>query len=309
MNIVFLMDPLESIIPEKDTTYVLMLEAEARGHRIFYCDKYGLSKFEDKVRFHVQEVVSNESKQPLFTIKRSVVLTEDTVDVVFIRTDPPFDDLYLYHTWILDLLPDRIKVLNSPRGIRTMNEKIWLSQFHELIPPTVITSKRHDILEFIKKYKTIVLKPTNGYGGQEVYIVEEHSKNFNVIVETMTKYEKVPVIAQQYIAEAEQGDKRILLLNGEPIGAVLRMHSDIDHRNNFFAGGTPLKTTITQQDLDIISIIQPFIKALGLFFVGIDIIGHYLIEINVTSPTCLQEINRLDGVKLEKNIFDALEAL
>ena len=183
-----------------------------------------------------------------------------------------------------------------------MNEKIWLSQFHELVPPTLITTKV-DIVEFMKKHKTIVLKPTNGYGGQEVYVVQEGSMNFNVIIETITKYETSPVIVQKYIKEAEVGDKRILLLNGEPLRTVLRVHSEIDHRNNFFAGGHAEKTTITEHEYSIISIIQPYIKALGLFFVGIDIIGDYLIEINVTSPTCLQEMNRLNGVQLEKRIL------
>ena len=300
------MDPLENIIPEKDTSYVLMLEAEARGCSVYYCDKYGIARYEEKLRFHVQKVTSHKSDSSLFNVEDSVILTENDVDVVFIRTDPPFDDIYLYHTWMLDLLPKRVKVVNSPRGIRTMNEKIWLSRFQDLVPPTLITARKQDIIDFIKTYKTIVIKPTNGYGGQEVYVVQEDSMNLNVIIETITKYETSPVIVQKYIKEAEIGDKRILLLNGEPLGAVLRVHSEIDHRNNFFAGGHPEKTTITEHDQAIISVIQPHIKELGLFFVGIDIIGDYLIEINVTSPTCLQEMNRLNNVKLEQQIFDAL---
>ena len=306
MNIIFLMDPLEGIIPDKDTSYILMLEAESRGFNVYYCDKYGIARFEEKLRFHVNKVVSNKTDNQLFDVADKTILTEDDIDIVFIRTDPPFDDIYLYHTWMLDLLPSRVKVVNSPRGIRTMNEKIWLSRFQSLVPPTVITSQRNDIIEFIKTYKTIVMKPTNGYGGQEVYVVQEDSMNLNVIIETITKYETSPIIVQQYIKEAEIGDKRILLLNGEPLGAVLRVHSEIDHRNNFFAGGHAEKTTITENDKKIISIIQPYIKELGLFFVGIDIIGDYLIEINVTSPTCLQEMNRLNNETLEKKIFDAL---
>ncbi len=273
-SILFLMDPIETIQPDKDTTYALMLEAESRGFSIFYCNKYGISRLEDKLHFHVTQLTSSNG-QELFHESDLLVLSEDEVDMVFVRTDPPFDDLYLYHTWMLDLLPKRIKVINSASGIRTMNEKIWLSQFSDLVPPTLITCKHSDIVNFINQHHSIVIKPTNGYGGQEVYLIDKGSKNFNVIVETITQHEKKPVIVQKYIKDAEIGDKRILLLDGDPIGAVLRVHSTIDHRNNFFAGGTPHKSDLTDHDLMIISVIKPYLNALGLRFVGIDIIGDY----------------------------------
>ena len=150
------------------------------------------------------------------------------------------------------------------------------------------------------------MKPTNGYGGKEIFKLENKGTNLNVIVDLMTKNYKNPVIVQEYIQSADKGDKRILLVDGEPIGAVLRVHSDDDHRNNFYAGGKPEKTTITENDQVIIDFLKPYLNRLGLRFVGIDVIGDYLIEINVTSPTCLQEINRLEGKQLEVDVFDRL---
>jgi len=229
------------------------------------------------------------------------------VDVIFIRSDPPFDEQYLLNTWLLDLLPERIVIINKPSGIRTANEKIWATQFPSLVPRTLVTRRRDDILDFLSKEKKIIIKPTNSFGGQSVFLIDENDTNKNVILETVTGNFKQEVIAQQFIEDADKGDKRILLLDGEILGAVLRVHKKGEHRNNFFSGGKPVAVNITKRDEKIVTVLKPFLQKLGLYFVGIDILGDYLIEVNVTSPTCLQEMNRLYDVQLEEKLIDWAE--
>ncbi|RAP32394.1 glutathione synthase [Candidatus Marinamargulisbacteria bacterium SCGC AG-414-C22] len=306
MNIVFLMDPLETIHPTKDTSLLFIKEAQRRGFKTYYLNKTGLTIKNNKVHCHVTEINVTNDPHNLFKIIKQTQLTENDIDMIFIRTDPPFDDIYLYHTWVLDLLPKQIKIINSPTGIRTMNEKVWVTQFKDIVPHTSITSQQSDIINFLKEHQKIVLKPLNGYGGEEIYILEEESQNKNVIIESITRHFTKPIIIQKYIPAASTGDKRILLCNGNPIGALLRVHNKTDHRNNFFAGGTAEATTITSNDQKIIDTIKPYLKKLGLTFVGIDIIGDKLIEINVTSPTCMQEMNELYNTTLEKDVFDQL---
>jgi len=209
----------------------------------------------------------------------------------------------------LDLLPPRIKIINTPSGIRTVNEKLWATQFASIIPPTLVGRNKQDMLNFIKKENEVVAKPTDGYGGQSIFYLKQGAVNINVTLETLTKNGARDIILQKFIPESRQGDKRILLLNGEPLGAVLRVHGQDDYRNNFFSGGKPEKTEITAREHEIISILKPELQKLGLYFVGIDIMGDYLIEVNVTSPTCLQEINNLSNLQLEDKVINFAEEL
>ncbi len=307
MKFVFLMDPLESIDPEKDTSLALMLGAKQNGHTVFYLADNGLFYKEGKVCFDVVEVEPDLDLIPPFNIKDVKRLNENQVDVVFIRKDPPFDEQYLFNTWLLDQLPDSVFVVNRPSGIRTANEKLWSLQFKNLIPDTLVTSKIEDLNPFIEKHGEIILKPVNGFGGKSIFHLKKGDLNANVAFETLSQMETQPVIVQEYLPEAKKGDKRILLLDGKPLGAVLRVHSKKDHRNNFFSGGKPERSEVTKRDMEIIKEIKPMLEKEGLFFVGIDIIGDCLIEINVTSPTCLQEINRLNKAQLEKNVIEFVE--
>lgn len=309
MKFIFLMDPLESVKFDKDTTFILMVGAHNKGHEVFYVPKGGLTLKNGKVIFHTTKVIPQLVKHQPFVIDRPVILTDDEVDAVFVRTDPPFDHQYLMATWLLDRLPARIKVINSPVGIRTVNEKVWATQFTTLVPPTIVSSDKHDLLSFIKEEPDVIAKPTDGYGGQSVFHIHPGQGNTNVILETLTDRWSKEIIVQRYVPDSKDGDKRILLLNGEPLGAVLRKHSADDHRNNFFAGGKPLAAEITARDREIISVLKPELQKLGLYFVGIDIIGQYLIEVNVTSPTCLQEMNRLYDVTLENKVIEFVEKL
>ena len=309
MKFLFLMDPLESIIFEKDTTFMMMLGAHARGHEVYYLPKDGISLVEGKVFFHVTKVIPQAIVHQPFKEEHSARLSQDEIHAVFVRTDPPVDDQYFMNTLLLDHLPKDIVVINSPSGIRTVNEKVWASQFKKITPPTIISANKNDLLAFITKHKNVIAKPTNSFGGQSVFHIENGNTNSKVILETLTdRYDKA-IIIQKYIPEAKNGDKRILLLNGNILGAVLRMHEEGEHRNNFYAGGKPMPTKITANDKKIINILKPHLQKLGLYFVGIDILGDYLIEVNVTSPTCLQEMNRLYNVRLEEKVIDFVEKL
>ena len=309
MNFLFLMDPLETVIMDKDTTFVLMLQAHRQGHQVFYLSNQGIVAKKGKVYFNVTAVTPQRMAKKTFIEHNKLVLSQEDVHCVFIRTDPPFDQQYLINTWLLDLLPKNIPVINSPCGVRTVNEKIWATQFTSLVPRTLISSSKKELLGFLNKEKNIVIKPTDGHGGKGVFHLRAGDSNINVVLETMTAAEKQPLIAQQFIPASVEGDKRILLLNGEPLGAVLRVHAKDDHRNNIFAGGKVKAAKITQRDLEIINVLKPELQRLGLYFVGIDIIGDYLIEVNVTSPTCLQEMNRLYKLRLETKVIDFVENL
>jgi glutathione synthase len=303
------MDPLNAVQVEKDTTFILMLGAHRRGHEVYFLGDGGIVLEDSRRRFHVTAVIPQPDVRPPFIERGATTLSEDDVDVLFIRTDPPFDYGYLTNSWLLDGLTQKIPVINHPAGLRAVNEKIWATQFTKIIPPTLVGRRRQDCLDFLAKHRDCVAKPTDGHGGKAVFHLRQGDKNARVILETLTGQYTRDIILQAFIPAADKGDKRILLLDGEPLGAVLRMHSEDDHRNNFFSGGKPLPAKITPRDQMIIDTLKPQLQRLGLFFVGIDILGDYLIEVNVTSPTCLQEMNRLDEQRLEERVITFTENL
>ena len=309
MNFVFLTDPLSTVVMDTDTTFILMLESHRRGYNVFFLPEGGIALKDGKTYFHVKRVTPQLSMEKPFIEHEKIILPEDKVDALFIRTDPPFDKEYLIQTWLLDNLAKKIPVINNPNGVRSANEKIFTAQFTGIIPKTLISRHREDLLGFLAKEKNIIAKPTDGHGGKFVFHIKLGDRNTNAILETLTNFWKNEIILQKYVSEAVKGDKRILLLNGEPLGAILRLHSKNDHRNNIYAGGRPLATTITANDKKIIKAIKPKLRELGLHFVGIDILGKYLIEINVTSPTCLQEMNRAYNVQLEKKVINFVEKM
>ncbi len=309
MKFLFLMDPLESVDPLKDTSYIFMVGAHRRGHEISYLAPGGISCQGSEVLFEAEPVVPTPDADQPFQRTAPRRVTAAQVDAVFIRLDPPFDQRYLQSTWLLDHAAAEFVTINSTHGLRTVNEKLWSAQFTEISPSTLITSRRDLLDEFLKAHGEIIAKPTDGHGGEGVFRVKRGDPNAAVIFETLTLKGTQEMIAQQYLPQAAEGDKRILLLNGEPLGAVLRLHNESDHRNNFFAGGSAHPAEITPQDQRIITALGPRLRELGLHFVGIDIIGDKLIEVNVTSPTCLQEINRLKNLQLEDQVIAYVEDL
>ncbi len=309
MKFLFLMDPLETVIYEKDTTFMLMLGAHTRGHEVYFLPEDGISLIEGKVYFHAIKVIPQAIAHMPFKEENTAHLNQDDIHAVFVRPDPPVDEQYLMNTLLLDHLPKHIAVINSPSGIRTVNEKVWVNQFKNITPPTIISANKGDLLDFIARHKNVIAKPTNGFGGKSVFHIKKECTNTKVILETLTESYNRAIVVQKYIPESKNGDKRILLLNGNILGAVLRVHEEGEHRNNFYAGGKPMPTIITTNDKKIIALLKPHLQKLGLYFVGIDILGDYLIEVNVTSPTCLQEMNRLYNVQLEEKVIAFVEKM
>ena len=309
MKFLFLMGPLETVRFNTDTTFMLMLESRNKGHEVYYLPKDGISLVDGKLHFHVTKVKPQAIAHEPFIEEHTLRLSQDEVHAVFIRPDPPFNGQYLMNTWLLDHLPKTIAVINNPSGVRTVNEKIWAAQFTALAPPTIISTHKHDLLEFIKKHKNVIAKPTNAFGGQGVFHIEGGHANANVILEMLSKNFDEAIIIQKYIPEAKNGDKRILLLNGEILGAILRVHGEEDHRNNLCAGGTATATTVNERDKKIVETLKPHLRRLGIYLAGIDILGDYLIEVNVTSPTCLQEMDRLYNLRLEEKVIAFVEKL
>lgn len=307
MNFVFLVDPIEEFIIKKDTSFALMLAAQRANHQVFTVYTGDITLSGAKVLFHCQRLTAQDKAEQPFVDIEKVILDQDEIDVIFIRTDPPFDNSYVTNTWLLDIIADRVLVINHPSGVRTVNEKIWASQFADLVPPTLITCKEKEFKSFLAAHKQIILKPTDGFGGAAIFKLSQGDTNTNVAFETISKDESEYVIVQKYISAAEEGDKRILLLEGEILGALMRVHSSSDHRNNFSKGATAAKAELTDRDLEIVAVLKPHLQKMNLDFVGIDIIGDYLIEVNVTSPTTIRELGRLYDKTFEDEIVQFAE--
>ena len=260
MNFVFLMDPLSMIKMDKDTTFILMLESHKRGHKVYFLPEGGISRKNGRLFFSVTEVKPQQISKKPFILRRHRTLSEKDIDVVFIRTDPPFNQDYLINTWLLDLLPKRIPVINRPSGIRTVNEKLYVTQFTSIIPRTFVGRRKQDLLNFLKAEKSVVLKPLNGYGGQGIRPLQKTDPKVALILQKATQHWTKDIILQQLLKEARDGDKRILLLNGEPLGAMRRLHAPGKFLNNLFAGGKAYPADITKRDRDIIKILKPHLN-------------------------------------------------
>lgn len=309
MNFLFLMDPPTSINIKKDTSFAFMMGAQKAGHTVYHVPKGGIVLKPDHVEFQTTRVTAQRvAEQPLI-LHEEARLKESEVDAVFIRPDPPFDAEYLMNTWLLERLPERVVVVNKPSGVRTVNEKLWATRFTNIIPRTVVTRHKADFLAFLEEEGDIIAKPTDGHGGAAVFRIGRGAANVNVIFEVLSGNGSREVVLQEYLPAAEIGDKRVLLLNGELIGAVLRVHSKDDHRNNFFAGGKPVEAEITERDREIVDTLAPHLRELGLYFVGIDVIGEHLVEVNVTSPTGIQEASHFANEPLEDKVIAFVEEL
>lgn len=311
LRMAFVMDPVGAINTEKDTTYVLMLEAQARGHEVFYLELKDLFVKNAKAYGSAARIRLKRGADYYKLGGRETVEME-AFDVVWMRKDPPFNQDYIYATYILSLIDrNKTKVINDPRGIRESNEKLYTLYFPEWIPSSIVTKDIAQLNVFLaEEGGEIVVKPLDGHGGEGVFYVREGDRNSNVILETITNFGRQYVLAQRFIREVSEGDKRIILLNGEPLGAVLRVPKPGgEFRCNFHSGGSPAKSELTERDLNICKALSPRLRKDGLYFVGIDVIGGFVTEINTTSPTGVQEINRLDGVKLEADVIDFAEEL
>lgn len=311
LRLAFIMDPLDRIRPDKDTTFAFMLESVARGHEVYtmgindlvlrHAVPYGTAR-----RTEVMRPVAASC----YKLYHECHLPLAWFDAVFMRKDPPFDLSYYFATQILSLVdPNRTFVINNPRGLREANEKLYALRFPELVPPSLVSADIGKLKGFMEEQGgEMIVKPLECCGGAGVFHLRRSDRNLNAILEVATAEGRRAVMAQRYLAEIREGDKRLIVLDGKPLGAVLRVPRDDDHRGNIHAGGTCVRTEITHRDREICTAIAPRLARDGLYFVGLDIIGGWLTEVNVTSPTGVQEIDALNGVRLEASVLDFVEA-
>ncbi|MEH2126008.1 glutathione synthase [Nostoc sp.] len=317
MKLAFIIDSIHLLDPCHDTSVALIEAAQILGHEVWVTQANLLSVVEGKAwavlqRVELVPVQLVEGRwvaaNPWYKLSDSFLTSLETMDAVFMRTDPPVNDSYLYATYILDYIDqNKTLVINSPSGIRGANEKMYALQFTKAIPETIVSADKQFIRQFVEAKGAGVLKPLGNKAGEGILFLQSGDRNFNSIVELSTLQGKVPVMVQTYLPEAKEGDKRIILLNGEPIGALNRLSSGTDFRNNMATGGTVAQTEITPREYEICTQLAERLRQDGLIFVGIDVIGGYLTEVNVTSPTGIREIDRLDGTRLGHQVIQWIE--
>ncbi len=308
MKIVFVVDPLDGFKIYKDSTYAMMREAAARGHELHVLQQEDLVWHNGIVSGHAQRLhLTGEEAWYRVDAPRATPLRE--FDAVLMRKDPPFDMEYVYSTYLLELAQAQgARVFNDPRAIRDCNEKMTIARFPQFTAPTLVARQAHLIHEFLAVHGDIILKPLDGMGGTSVFRVRGKDPNLNVIVETVTRCGRRTVMAQRYIPEIADGDKRILLIGGKPAPyALARIPRPGETRANLAAGGTGVARELTPRDREIAETLAPQLDAQGLLLVGLDVIGDYLTEVNVTSPTCFQEIMQQTGFNVAGMMLDALE--
>ena len=301
------MDPLEKINPKEDSTFVIAQEAQRRGYKLFhYLPKDISLKNNTIIAKGCYFKIINQGKK-FFKKQKKISINLNQFHCVLVRQDPPFNMEYITATYFLEMLNQKVLVVNNPTEIRNNPEKLSMFNFKNLIPDTLISEDLAEIQNFIKKYKFTILKPLYGNGGEGIEKVTKGSLKNKTIIQRMIKKYKGAIIVQKFIKEISQGDRRIILIDGEYVGSVARMPKKGSIKANFHAGGSAQRSGLVFKDRKICSKLKPYLKKKGLFFTGIDAIGNYLTEINVTSPTGMQEINRLDNTRLEKIFWDKLE--
>jgi len=301
------MDPLAGIDINADSSFALMLEARARGHALYHYQPKDLSFNQGHVTAYACPVDVRRKEGDHYSCGKEREINLGNMDVVLLRQDPPFDMAYITTTHILEHIHPETLVVNDPASVRDAPEKLFVTHFPDLMPPTLIAHRREDILAFRAKHKDIIIKPLYGNGGAGVFHVTPEDDNLNALLEMFTQFYREPVIVQKYLAEIRGGDKRIILVDGKAAGALNRIPPKGEARSNLHVGGTARKTGLSKRDKEICAAIGPALKARGLIFVGIDVIGDYLTEINVTSPTGIQEIDRFNGTNTAGAIWDAIE--
>jgi glutathione synthase len=308
LKIGVVMDPVDKIDIDKDTSFVLMLEAHRRGHEIYFMelDDLFIRAGTPGGRYRRLELAR---ATPHYRLGESRTGSLEEFDSVWMRKDPPFDLKYFFVTHLLSLVdPSKSFVMNDPKGLREANEKLYALRFPEQIPQTLVTSDMARLRAFMSELGgEMIIKPLDSSGGSGVFYLNEQDRNTNSILEVATDNSRRLVMGQRYLPEIRQGDKRIIVLNGEPLGAVLRVPLESETRGNIHVGGQCVKTEVTERDREICAALAPLLRADGLYFVGLDVIGNFLTEVNVTSPTGIQEVNALNHVCLERNVVDFVE--
>lgn len=306
-RVAFLMDPLDTVNIYSDTSFALMLEAQARGYSVIHVAPNRVS-VGDRVWVRGHEVCAQKDPNQPFRVKEEVHCAAKELAAIFIRTDPPFDEGYLNTTWLLSFaVEEGARVVNDPRGIRNANEKLYALEFADLCPETLVTASLADVKAFLAEVGgQAVAKPIDGHGGFGVMRLREGDSNVNAIVETLSHEGQRPIVVQRYLPEATEGDRRLFMIDGELVAVLQRTPAADDHRGNVHVGGKTSATEISENDRKIAARLGPRLKADGLVFAGLDVIAGKLIEVNVTSPTLVQELRDHGGPDLAKVIVDTV---
>ncbi len=310
LRIGIVMDPVGSITPYKDSSLAMLLEAQRRGAEIHYFEQKDVSLRSGEAlgRSTLLQVRDSRDDWYEFGETREIALGE--LDAILMRKDPPFDMEYVYTTYILDRAQQAgALVVNAPQALRDMNEKAYTAWFPEITPPTLVTRSMADMKSFLAEHRHVVAKPLDGMGGRSIFVVTRSDKNANVVFETLTDYGTRFAMVQAFIPQISAGDKRILLVEGEPVPfALARIPSDEDNRGNMVAGAAAVGQDMSERDFEISEQVGPKLREAGVVFAGIDIIGDYLTEVNVTSPTGIRELDKQFGLNIAGLMFDAIEA-
>ncbi|MFA7413099.1 MAG: glutathione synthase [Rhizobium sp.] len=306
-NVAVQMDHVAGIAIAGDSTFAMSLEAQARGYRLFHYTPDRLSMRDGRIIATVEPMELRDVKGNHFTLGEPERVDLQTMDVVLLRQDPPFDMAYITSTHLLERIHPKTLVVNDPAWVRNSPEKIFVTEFADLMPPTLITRDADEIARFRQEMGDIILKPLYGNGGAGVFHTTRDDRNFTSLLEMFHQMFREPFIAQAYLPDVRKGDKRIILIDGEPAGAINRVPAETDSRSNMHVGGRAEATELTAREKEICARIGPALKARGFLFVGIDVIGDYMTEINVTSPTGIREVKRFGGADIAALLWDAIE--
>ena len=308
LTVAFQMDPIDAIDINADSSFRLAEEAQARGHKLFYYTPDQLSYQEGRVIARGQDLTVRREVGNHFEVSEMREQDLSEVDVIWLRQDPPFDMGYITTTHILDRIHPDTLVVNDPFWVRNYPEKLLVLDFPDLTPPTAIARDLETLKAFRARHGDVILKPLYGNGGAGVFRLTPDDRNLASLHELFSGINREPLIMQKFLPDVSAGDKRVILVDGEPVGAINRVPAKGETRSNMHVGGRPEKVGLTERDLEICARIGPLLKEKGQVFVGIDVIGDYLTEINVTSPTGIQELERFDGVNIAAKIWEAIEA-
>jgi glutathione synthase len=311
LDIGFLMDPLERVLVHHDTTFALMLATQARGHRLLCFEQHQLFHAQGRPQVHAREVMVQPVPGNHFRVVESRTVTVESLDVLWLRKDPPVDAAYLHATQLVEASAARAPLfVNAPKGLRGASEHLWALRFPDVSPETLVSADISELRAFVEAAPDgAVLKPIEGHGGEGVVLLRPGDRNTSSLLELYTRRGTEWAMLQRYLPEARAGDKRILVLEGEPLGAVLRVPREDDHRGNLAAGGSAVRAPLTAKDRALCAQLAPHLLAEGLYFVGLDVIGDFLTEVNVTSPTGLVEVAHLDGTPIAERVVASVERL
>ena len=307
MKFGFQMDPVQTLNLNTVSTMPLIFESQKRNNRNYIFNPSSLTFKKNSTFAQVKEIKFKNNKLSSYVTSSEKILNLNSLSHIFIRQDPPFNMEYISSMHLLEQLNSKTKLINNPAGIRNAPEKILMLKFKDIIPPTLVTRSKNEIDFFTSTYMKSVIKPLYGNGGQGVFLLDRMDNNYNQIIEKFIDDENIPFIVQKFLPQITKGDKRIILVNGEPVAALKRIPKKNEFRSNIHVGGSTMAVKLSKNDRKICSIIKETLINEKLFFVGIDVIGNYLTEINVTSPTCIQEIKKVHNIDVAKIIFDKLD--